>query len=196
MIRDLSSSVASFNQYPVVWMEGAGEKSFCAGGDVKELFTSEATIEDRLTFFREEFTLDYKLTQLKALQIVNWDGIVMGGGFGISAFAPFRIATENTVFAMPEGKLGFFTDVASSFILSRLRNYIGYYLGMTGARLKGEEVYIAGLANYFIPRSKISETFEEIRSALSTGPTENTRQLIEVILNKHHQPPLSQTLKH
>lgn len=91
--------------------------------------------------------------------MANWDGIVMGGGFGISAFAPFRIATENTMFAMPEAKLGFFTDVASGYVLSRLRSNIGYWLGMTGARLRGEEVFISGLANYFIPRTSLPSAF-------------------------------------
>jgi 3-hydroxyisobutyryl-CoA hydrolase len=62
----------------------------------------------------------------------------MGGGFGITSFAPFIIATENTMYAMPECKLGFFPDVGSSYLLSRLRSNIGYYLGMTGLRLKGE----------------------------------------------------------
>ncbi len=90
-----------------------------------------------MAFFREEFTLDYKISQLKAVQIANWDGIVMGGGYGLTCMAPFIIASENTMFAMPEAKLGFFTDVASCYILSRLRNNIGFYLGMTGSRLKG-----------------------------------------------------------
>ena len=92
------------------------------------------------------------MSQIKSLQIANWDGIVMGGGFGVSAFAPFIIATENTMFAMPEAKLGFFTDVGSTYLLSRLRNNIGYYLGLSGSRLKGEDLFIVGLANYFIQR--------------------------------------------
>nr|VVW86857.1 unnamed protein product [Nymphaea colorata] len=71
------------------------------------------------------------------IQISCWDGIVMGGGAGISAFAPIIIATEKTMFAMPEAKLGFFTDVGINYILSRMRNNLGHYLGMTGARLKG-----------------------------------------------------------
>lgn len=71
------------------------------------------------------------------MQISNLDGIVMGGGVGLSIFSPFRIATENTLFAMPENKIGFFTDVCGGYFLSRLRNNIGYYLGLTGARLKG-----------------------------------------------------------
>ena len=120
-----------------VWFEGAGGKSFCAGGDVKALFDKNAKVSDRLDFFREEFTTDYKIATMKSLQIANWDGIVMGGGFGVTSMASFRIASENSMFAMPEAKLGFFTDVCACYTLARLRNNIGFYLGMTGARLKG-----------------------------------------------------------
>ena len=81
--------------------------------------------------------MDFNLSQLKSLQIANWDGIVMGGGIGVSIFAPFRIATESTMLAMPEAKIGFFTDVGSSYILSRLRSNIGMYIAMTSGRLKG-----------------------------------------------------------
>ena len=100
------------------------------------------------------------MSQLKSVQIANWDGIVMGGGVGISAFSPFIIATENSMYAMPEGKIGFFTDVGAGYFLSRLRNNIGYYLGLTGARLKGEDVYIAGLANFYIPRENVQKAYE------------------------------------
>jgi enoyl-CoA hydratase/carnithine racemase len=103
--------------------------------------------------------MDYKVSQLKALNIANWDGIVMGGGVGISAHSPFIIATENTMYAMPEGKIGFFTDIAAGYFLSRLRNNIGYYLGLTGARLKGEDVYIAGLANFYISREDVKKAY-------------------------------------
>ena len=95
------------------------------------------------------------------IQISCWDGIVMGGGAGISAFAQIIIATEKTLFAMPQAKLGFFTDVGINLILSRLRNNIGHYLGMTGARLKGEEVFIAGIANYYIHSNKIPQAKQE-----------------------------------
>jgi len=73
-------------------------------------------------------------------QISVMDGIVMGGGAGISMHAPIRIATEYSVFAMPEAKIGFFTDVGGGYFLSRLQNRVGYYLGMSGKRLKGKEL--------------------------------------------------------
>jgi 3-hydroxyisobutyryl-CoA hydrolase len=107
------------------------------------------------------------MTKLEAVQISNWDGIVMGGGVGISVFSPFRIATEHTVFAMPETKIGFFTDVCGGYFLSRLPNNIGYYLGLTGTQLKGEDVYKAGIANYFVPRELLPELFQEIKSEMT-----------------------------
>jgi len=93
MIRDLTNQLNTVANSKAFWIEGAGGKAFCAGGDVKALFQPGATAEDRLAFLRDQFTLDYRISQLKSLQIANWDGIVMGGGFGVSAFAPFIIAT-------------------------------------------------------------------------------------------------------
>ena len=83
----------------------------------------------------------------------------MGGGVGISIHSPFRIATERTIFAMPENKLGFFADVASSYVLSRLRNRLGQYIS-TGVQIKGEDVYNAGLANYFVSSTSIPKIYE------------------------------------
>ena len=133
------------------------------------LYEKDATVQTRRKFFRLEQELDYQVSQLKALQIACWDGIVMGGGVGISVFAPFIIATEKTLFAMPQAKIGFITDMGINYILARLRSNIGYYLGTTGARLKGEEVFIAGLANYFIPSSKITEAQKEILTLFDTN---------------------------
>jgi enoyl-CoA hydratase/carnithine racemase len=138
MVRSLSKNLEFINSHQVAWFQGSGGRSFCAGGDVKAIFEKEATVQDRKIFFREEFNLDYSISQLNAIQISCWDGIVMGGGVGVSGFAPFIIATEKTLFAMPEAKLGFFTDVGVNYTLARLRNSLGYYLGMTGSRLKGE----------------------------------------------------------
>lgn len=84
------------------------------------------------TFFREEFVLDYRLATLKPVLVSILNGVVMGGGVGISIHSPFKIATEKSIFAMPEAKLGFFTDVGGGYFLSRLRSNLGLYLGLTG----------------------------------------------------------------
>ncbi|CAM6005271.1 unnamed protein product [Sphagnum balticum] len=159
MVRDFINAIPTIQSTKAFWLEGAGGKAFCAGGDVKALFEKGASVADRLAFFREEFLLDLRLSEISSAQISCWDGIVMGGGFGVSGFSPFIIATENTIFAMPENKLGFFTDVGSSYRLSRLRGHLGHYLALTGARLKGEDLFILGLANYYIPRESIPAVF-------------------------------------
>ena len=134
------------------------------------------------------------MSQLKAVQVSCWDGFVMGGGVGLSVFAPIIIATEKTVFAMPESKLGFFTDVGANLILSRLRSKIGYYLGMTGTSLKGEEVYIAGLAHFFIPSSQLKAAYEEV-SWVFSQKVENPKEAIRSILKRYNSPSGKTTIQ-
>jgi len=118
----------------------------------------------------------------------------MGGGVGISVFSPFRIATENTLFAMPETKIGFFTDVCGGYFLSRLRNNIGYYLGLTGMRLKGEEVYKAGIANYFIPRERLPQVYSDLKRELAHS--REPKETIDEILLRYNQPPVNRVIEH
>jgi len=151
----------------VVLLKGAGSKAFCAGGDVKSLYDAKIS-EDHSQlklldeFFRTEFTVDSLLSQLRPVSVALWDGIVMGGGVGISIHSNIKVATENSVFAMPEAELGFFTDVGGSYFLPRLNNHVGYLLGLTGHRLKGKDLVQTGLADYFIKREKLPEIEEEL----------------------------------
>ena len=109
--------------------------------------------------------MDYNLTTMIPLQIAIWNGIVMGGGVGISCHSPIRIATDNTMYAMPETGIGFFTDVGGSYFLSRVKNDIslGLYLGLTGHRLKSKELLDWGVATHFVPENKI----EPMKDALA-----------------------------
>ena len=189
MVYSLLENFEKINSYQAVWVEGNGGKALCAGGDVKILYRPNNTAEDRSRFFRNEFYLDYKFTELKGHMISCWDGIIMGGGVGLTAFGSFVIATEKTVFAMPEAKLGFFTDVGVNYLFARMRGNLGYYLGMTGMRLKGEEAYIAGLANYYIPSSKLPKVKSEIKNLFSNkDKIINEKQIIASILSKYHSP--------
>ena len=142
MIFSLQNSVINWNvedKFCAILFKGKG-KAFCAGGDVVELLKAQENRQPEdprpavfKTFFRQEYIVDYELASMKPYQIALWDGYVMGGGAGISIHSKYRIATENTVFAMPEGKIGFFTDVAGGKFLSELKNNIGLYLGLTSA---------------------------------------------------------------
>ena len=142
----------------VIIIGGAGPKAFCAGGDVSHLASEIAQNGDagRSTskyYFGLEYKLDHLIATLQKPYIAYLDGITMGGGVGLSVHAPIRIATENTVFAMPETGIGFFPDVGGSFFLPRLEGKIGTYLALTSETLKGVQALYAGVATHYIDSS-------------------------------------------
>lgn len=138
----------------VVVMKGAGEKALCAGGDVAELAkvnqASEDGWRDSASYFGLEYKLDHLIATYKKPYISFMDGITMGGGVGLSIHAPFRIATERTVFAMPETTIGFFPDVGASFFLPRMNGSVGTYLALTSERIKGANVFYSGIATHYL----------------------------------------------
>lgn len=144
----------------VIIMRGTGPskpgapKAFCAGGDVASLALDNKLGEEGQQRSQDYFGLEYKLDHLIATYpkpfIAYMDGITMGGGVGLSIHAPFRIATENTVFAMPETKIGFFPDVGASFFLPRMPGGVGTYLALTSERLTGANVFYSGIATHYI----------------------------------------------
>ncbi|TVY53329.1 3-hydroxyisobutyryl-CoA hydrolase, mitochondrial [Lachnellula cervina] len=138
----------------VVVIKGAGEKAFCAGGDVTSLALDNKLGQEGQQRSIDYFALEYKLDHLIATYtkpyVAIMDGYTMGGGVGLSLHAPFRIATEKTVFAMPETTIGFFPDVGASFFLPRMAGATGMYLALTSERLKGVDVYYAGIATHYI----------------------------------------------
>ena len=139
---------------------GAGPKAFCAGGDVAALVEKNASGAEGRAESQAYFGLEYKLDHLIATYpkpyIAYMDGITMGGGVGLSVHAPIRIATERTLFAMPETTIGFFPDVGGSFFLPRLEGRIGTYLALTSERLKGVNAFYAGIATHYIDSSSLS----------------------------------------
>ena len=129
----------------VVLISGTGGKAFCAGGDIVSIYNLRKEGADKTSmsrFFADEYLMDYSLTTMTPIQIALWNGIVMGGGVGVSCHSPIRIATEKSMYAMPETAIGFFCDVGGSYFLSRVKNNInlGLYLGLTGHRLKAEDL--------------------------------------------------------
>ncbi|KAL9114806.1 MAG: hypothetical protein Q9187_007408, partial [Circinaria calcarea] len=143
----------------VVVMAGVGEKAFCAGGDVAALAKNNKKgpegQEGSKAYFGLEYQLDHLIATYPKPYIAYMDGITMGGGVGLSVHAPIRVATERTVFAMPETTIGFFPDVGGSFFLSRLEGEIGTYLALTSSRLQGVNTLYAGIATHYIHSSSL-----------------------------------------
>jgi 3-hydroxyisobutyryl-CoA hydrolase len=137
----------------VVVMKGVG-RALCAGGDVAALALQNKEGPEgqkrSADYFALEYKLDHYIATYKKPYIAFLDGITMGGGVGLSIHAPFRIATENTVFAMPETTIGFFPDVGASFFLPRMNGAIGTYLALTSDRLTGANVFYSGIATHYL----------------------------------------------
>ncbi|KAH7659147.1 Enoyl-CoA hydratase/isomerase protein [Dioscorea alata] len=159
MIQELFRLLTEYEEDPKVKlliMKGKG-RAFCAGGDVAAVVNSIA--KDDWTvgghYFWTEFTVNYIIATYSKPQVSILNGIVMGGGAGVSVHGRFRVATENSVFAMPETALGLFPDIGASYFLSRLPGYFGEYVGLTGVRLDGAEMLACGLATHFVTSSKL-----------------------------------------
>jgi enoyl-CoA hydratase len=144
-----------------VVVRGAGERAFCAGGDVRAVYEAGRGISGDpdlpAIFFREEYELIRGIHRFLKPYIAVIDGITMGGGAGISVNGAYRIATERTLFAMPETAIGLFPDVGATRFLNRCPGYVGRYLGLTGARLGAADALYCGFATHFVPHDRVTE---------------------------------------
>lgn len=142
----------------VVVIKGNG-RAFCAGGDVAALAKQNQEgaegQQKSADYFGLEYKLDHYIATYSKPYVAFMDGITMGGGVGLSVHAPFRIATENTVFAMPETTIGFFPDVGASFFLPRMEGSLGTYLALTSEQLRGVDAFYHGIATHYIHSSSL-----------------------------------------
>lgn len=146
-----------------VMIDHSEGRGFCAGGDIRMLAESGAKDgKDAREFFHTEYRLNHLLFSYDKPVVAFMDGITMGGGVGISQPAKYRVATENTRFAMPETGIGLFPDVGGGWYLSRLIGRVGQFLALTGARLDGTECHALGLATHYLPAEKLEEAKERI----------------------------------
>ncbi|XP_056294064.1 3-hydroxyisobutyryl-CoA hydrolase, mitochondrial isoform X1 [Pseudoliparis swirei] len=166
------------NETAIVIIKGAGGKAFCAGGDIIAV-TESGKVGDPLAedFFREEYILNNAIGECRKPYIALIEGITMGGGVGLSVHGRFRVATEKTLFAMPETAIGLFPDVGGGFFLPRLRGKLGLFLALTGFRLKGRDVQRAGVATHFVEREKIPELERELLGLTSPSAEDVSRLL-------------------
>ncbi|XP_069716865.1 3-hydroxyisobutyryl-CoA hydrolase, mitochondrial isoform X2 [Phaenicophaeus curvirostris] len=186
MIHRIYPQIKTWEQDPetfLIIIKGTEGKAFCAGGDIRAI-TEAGKVGDRLAqdFFREEYTLNNAIGTCKKPYVALINGITMGGGVGLSVHGHFRVATEKTIFAMPETAIGLFPDVGGGYFLPRLSGKIGYYLALTGFRLKGRDVLKAGIATHFVESEKskldqekefvLDEHMKKINSLFSANSVE------------------------
>ncbi|QRM27512.1 enoyl-CoA hydratase/isomerase family protein [Microvirga sp. VF16] len=170
MVREIRRALDAWAQDPSVTrivVQGAGEKAFCAGGDIRQLTEDlkAGRREEALAFWREEYQLNIAIKRYPKPYVSLIDGIVMGGGVGVSLHGAYRIAGDRYLFAMPEVGIGFFPDVGATYALPRLPGQTGMYLALTGERVKRADAMMLGLATHAVPSGNI----EGLREALIAG---------------------------
>jgi enoyl-CoA hydratase len=162
-------------------IDHAEGRGFCAGGDVVMLARSGAGDgAEARAFFHEEYRLNHLLFTYAKPTLAFMDGITMGGGVGISQPCRFRVATENTRFAMPETAIGLFPDVGGGWYLPRLPGRSGHFLALTGARLDGAECLALGLATHYMQ----SLALDDLKAQILSNP-----ERIEALLEENSTPP-------
>lgn len=148
----------------LVIIDAEGERSFCSGGDIADLYATGKAGDYAYgrKFWADEYRINAQIRNYTKPYIAIMDGIVMGGGVGISAHGSHRIVTENTLFAMPECGIGLVPDVGGNQLLARAPGHVGEYLGTTGARLKAADCITAGIGDVFVPAKNLDELIEAL----------------------------------
>ncbi|MDI4662788.1 enoyl-CoA hydratase/isomerase family protein [Xanthobacter autotrophicus] len=184
MVREILPRLRAWAKDPAITriiIKGAGEKAFCAGGDVRSIYDlgRGGRAGEALAFFREEYVLNDYIGSFPKPYVALIDGICMGGGFGLSAHGAHRVAGDRYLFAMPEVNIGLFPDVGGTHVLPRLPGAFGVFLALTGTRIRAAEAHACGLATDVVP----SGAFPALEEALVAGGD------VERILADHRVDP-------
>ena len=183
MFHDIDKALDVFEADPdiaVIVLEGAGERGLCAGGDIRALWESSKVKGDLgKILWREEYILNARIAKFPKPYVAFMDGIVMGGGVGLSAHSGHRVVTEKTKLAMPEVGLGFFPDVGGTWLLSHAPGEIGTYFGLTGQTMNGPDAIYARFADAVVPSGKLPA----LRAALTKVSRGTTSAEIKILLD-------------
>mgnify|MGYP006266278259 CR=1 FL=1 len=182
-----------------VVIEGAEDRAFCAGGDVRALYEdgkdqymrADADLAAAKRFFGTEYAMNRRIHTFPKPYIALVDGVSMGGGFGLSQHGSHRVVTERTIFAMPETGIGLFPDVGATYVLPRLPSEMGTYLGLTGSRIGAADMIWLGLGTHYVPAARV----DDLKQALFQADfLDDAFAVADSIIDRFRQQPESPTL--
>lgn len=195
MCVEITRALQSYAADPAVGavvIDGAGERAFCAGGDVILLHDSGKAGDDRAEkFWRTEYALNEYISRYPKPYIALIDGFVMGGGVGLSVHGRLRVAGDTTRFAMPETGIGYFPDVGGTYFLPRLGSAIGNWLGLTGANIGPGQSCDLGVANAYVPTAQHDALITALAEANLDG---SDSAVANVMMRFVKRPPLAENL--
>jgi len=188
MVRELKAALWQWIEDPAVefiLLDGAGERGLCAGGDIRALYDAARSgrLQEAATFFREEYELNSLIARYPKPYIALMDGVVMGGGIGVSAHGSLRVVTERSTLAMPETRIGFIPDVGGTYLLARAPDELGTYAALTASRLGPADALLLRLGDLFISSNEIPSVIAELAFCRSAQDAH------ELLRNKSAAPP-------
>ncbi|WP_326586841.1 enoyl-CoA hydratase/isomerase family protein [Streptomyces sp. NBC_01294] len=170
MVRRIDEALGAWEEDPAVGqvlIRGAGERGLCAGGDIRAIHDdAKAGNTASADFWRDEYRLNARIARYLKPYVALMDGIVMGGGVGVSAHGSVRIVTERSRVAMPETGIGFVPDVGGTWLLGRAPGRLGTHLALTGTAVGPADALLCGLADHFVPAGRLPE----LTAALAAAP--------------------------
>jgi enoyl-CoA hydratase len=176
----------------LVLLEGAGERGLCAGGDIRGLWESSKVGGDLgKVFWRQEYIMNARIAKFPKPYVAFMDGLVMGGGVGLSAHGRHRVVTEKTKLAMPEVGLGFFPDVGGTWLLSRTPGEIGTYFGLTGQTMNGPDAIHARFADAVVPSGKWPALREALTKVRAGANSADVKTLIDSFATSETAGPVA-----
>ncbi len=172
MVQTITNALQTWkssSEVAFVLLDGASERGLCAGGDIRALYEAARShrLHEAATFFREEYALNSLIASYPKHYIALMDGVVMGGGIGISAHGSRRIVTERSALAMPETGIGFIPDVGGTYLLGTAPDELGVYLALTTDRVSAADVIAIHLADLFVPSSELATLVAQVEDAVS-----------------------------
>ncbi|WP_025856778.1 enoyl-CoA hydratase/isomerase family protein [Pseudomonas sp. CHM02] len=197
MVRSLASQLQAWADDPqvhAVVLRGAGEKAFCAGGDIRSLYDSFKSGDTlHQDFFIEEYALDLAIHHYRKPIVALMDGFVLGGGMGLVQGADLRVVTERSRLAMPEVAIGYFPDVGGSYFLPRIPGELGIYLGVTGVQIRAADALYCGLADWYLDSHKLADLDEKLdRLQWHDSPLKDLQGLLaKLAVQQLPDPPLA-----
>lgn len=185
MVRAMEAAFDQFEADPAVsaiLIQGAGERGLCAGGDIRMVHDSGKSGDGQgLLFWWEEYRMNARIPHLAKPYVALMDGIVMGGGVGVSAHGSHRVVTERLKLAMPETGIGFFPDVGATWLLTRKPGELGTYLGLTGEIIGAADAVLAGLADWCVPSDRLAE----LRTGLAGMPGGAGAEAVAAVVRRY-----------
>jgi len=194
MIRAMHKALVDWAENPlvqIVVVDGSGTRGLCAGGDIRALYDAAVSgqLESASQFFREEYRLNALIARYPKPYVALMDGVVMGGGIGISAHGSHRVVTERSALAMPETGIGFVPDVGGTYLLGTAPNELGTYLALTASRIGAADAILCGLADVFVGSDKLESLLWQLEQCRSAAA-------LDVCLSAFAEPPPKGNLPH